>query len=455
MRVILAGAGFEALLTFDTPLTPPEQALLAATVKGFRRAGTARNRGRGRLSAHLEDVERQDVTGAWYALFARRCAHDCCDLSTGTERACAGACHRRRPKQRCLGHIPAGQHGPGCGRAAGGSHRLPAPTWLWTNAPLSSTPACAISMPTRPTSKADVRCRRRCPGATRRMIPAPFSPATMRRCWREPASRRPTTWRKAVGGFVGGAGRGRIGDDAATTSRWYSSYRPRLQLALHTLRSRKAGRATRGDGSIFQIEALAAGQRFAGAILTHDRATAERIRTLLHEKTIFLGGSATAGYGRAVVERGDRRQRLGGSDGQVTDLAAGAAIDCHGAERHPAARRRRIAHTDLPAAGACHLPVMLRFAAKRTEAGGRVQPQMGLADAASAGAASRQCLCPARDGPRERRRTAAMDRCGDRRSANAPSTGWGASQSTGRTLQPTSLSAATARSNSTGGGRWT
>ncbi len=68
MRVILAGAGFEALLTFDTPLTPPEQALLAATVKGFRRAGTARNRGRGRLRAHLEDVERADVTEGWYAL---------------------------------------------------------------------------------------------------------------------------------------------------------------------------------------------------------------------------------------------------------------------------------------------------------------------------------------------------------------------------------------------------
>jgi hypothetical protein len=69
MRVILPGVEFEAALTFDDPLCPEEKGLLGAVVKGFRRAGTARNRGRGRLCARLEDAARQDVTADWYALF--------------------------------------------------------------------------------------------------------------------------------------------------------------------------------------------------------------------------------------------------------------------------------------------------------------------------------------------------------------------------------------------------
>lgn len=68
MRVILAGVSFESQLTFDASLTPSEKALLAALAMSFRRAGTARNRGRGHLVAHLEDEARQDVTSTWYSL---------------------------------------------------------------------------------------------------------------------------------------------------------------------------------------------------------------------------------------------------------------------------------------------------------------------------------------------------------------------------------------------------
>lgn len=68
MRIILAGVSFESQLTFDAPLTSTEKALLAALAMSFRRAGTARNRGRGRLVAHLEDETRQDVTRTWYSL---------------------------------------------------------------------------------------------------------------------------------------------------------------------------------------------------------------------------------------------------------------------------------------------------------------------------------------------------------------------------------------------------
>jgi hypothetical protein len=69
MRVILRGTPFQARLEFDlvpdvedVPLLP----LLAASVLGLRRAGTGRNRGRGRLVATLHEnadgIPGQDVT---------------------------------------------------------------------------------------------------------------------------------------------------------------------------------------------------------------------------------------------------------------------------------------------------------------------------------------------------------------------------------------------------------
>lgn len=55
VRVILREAHFTAQLDFVDKLSGTELALLAACVKGFRRAGTGRNRGLGRLAARLND----------------------------------------------------------------------------------------------------------------------------------------------------------------------------------------------------------------------------------------------------------------------------------------------------------------------------------------------------------------------------------------------------------------
>ncbi len=57
MRVILRGTIFEAQLIFDQPPNDRERALLAVTVLAWRRAGTGRNRGRGRLRAWIQDDE--------------------------------------------------------------------------------------------------------------------------------------------------------------------------------------------------------------------------------------------------------------------------------------------------------------------------------------------------------------------------------------------------------------
>ncbi len=69
LRVILRETHFIAPVTLMRKLNESEQALLAACVMGLRRAGTGRNRGRGRLSATLTDEQTIPLTETWYTLF--------------------------------------------------------------------------------------------------------------------------------------------------------------------------------------------------------------------------------------------------------------------------------------------------------------------------------------------------------------------------------------------------
>ncbi len=80
MRVILRATLFEALLEFVEPPGDYARWLLVACVKAFRRAGTGRNRGRGRLQAELYDQYPVDhatglpvapVTEAWFGEFRK------------------------------------------------------------------------------------------------------------------------------------------------------------------------------------------------------------------------------------------------------------------------------------------------------------------------------------------------------------------------------------------------
>lgn len=69
MRVILRRTPFEALLLSETALQGHELALLAAAVLAFRRAGTGRNRGRGRLEADLLDDKGRSLLADGYQFF--------------------------------------------------------------------------------------------------------------------------------------------------------------------------------------------------------------------------------------------------------------------------------------------------------------------------------------------------------------------------------------------------
>ncbi len=71
MRVILRGTPFEAELNFQQPPSDDERALLAACVKALRRAGTGRNRGRGKVKAALLDADGREVTETHFALFRK------------------------------------------------------------------------------------------------------------------------------------------------------------------------------------------------------------------------------------------------------------------------------------------------------------------------------------------------------------------------------------------------
>jgi len=70
MRVILRDTPFEARLLAERPLEPDELGLLAAALLAFRRAGTGRNRGRGRLEADLRDKGGNSLLNGAYDRFA-------------------------------------------------------------------------------------------------------------------------------------------------------------------------------------------------------------------------------------------------------------------------------------------------------------------------------------------------------------------------------------------------
>ena len=71
MRVILRGTVFWADLEFMEPPIEDDKALLSACIKAFRRVGTGRNRGRGRISAVIYDINGAPVTNIWFDQFRK------------------------------------------------------------------------------------------------------------------------------------------------------------------------------------------------------------------------------------------------------------------------------------------------------------------------------------------------------------------------------------------------
>lgn len=86
---------------------------------------------------------------------------------------------------------------------------------------------------------------------------------------------------------------------------------PERHIAVHTARTRRFGRAmpanvldqSKGDvpGAVYRYDALAAGQTFGAIVVCDNDADVDAIRPLLAGE-VMLGGSRSAGYGRARLE---------------------------------------------------------------------------------------------------------------------------------------------------------
>lgn len=74
------------------------------------------------------------------------------------------------------------------------------------------------------------------------------------------------------------------------------------RIAVHVQRDRQLGRSTKDSGAVFQYEALAAGQWFAGAILIERQDDLELIQELLQAEQAWLGRSRSANYGQVRIE---------------------------------------------------------------------------------------------------------------------------------------------------------
>ncbi len=109
---------------------------------------------------------------------------------------------------------------------------------------------------------------------------------------------------------------------------------PKRWFSIHTARNRRFGRAVKkslaGDeeysGAVYRYEALAAGQTFGALILCDTTEDADRLKILL-EGEVLLGGSRTAGYGKAVIsDIGEHETSWREAGGQLNVTAGGKLI---------------------------------------------------------------------------------------------------------------------------------
>ncbi len=81
-------------------------------------------------------------------------------------------------------------------------------------------------------------------------------------------------------------------------------YKERRRINIHNQRDRKRGRGIEGSGAVFRYETLDAGQTFQAVILFDETDDVKRIKPfLLEPNELWLGGSQSAGYGHAKVDR--------------------------------------------------------------------------------------------------------------------------------------------------------
>jgi CRISPR-associated protein Csx10 len=85
-----------------------------------------------------------------------------------------------------------------------------------------------------------------------------------------------------------------------STSNTILAVRPKRRLSVHINRSITGNTSGENDSQVFRYESIAEGTKFCGAFLSEDEDLLKRIESLIRDKKLNLGGSRTAGYGKAV-----------------------------------------------------------------------------------------------------------------------------------------------------------
>lgn len=80
-------------------------------------------------------------------------------------------------------------------------------------------------------------------------------------------------------------------------------FKPRREIHVH-IGGEERGEVRKGSNTVFQYEALAAGQAWAALIVADDDVDLTRLRQLLAQDThLSLGGSRSAGYGQVTISQ--------------------------------------------------------------------------------------------------------------------------------------------------------
>lgn len=91
-------------------------------------------------------------------------------------------------------------------------------------------------------------------------------------------------------------------DDAFSNSDEIKAISPKKRLAVHINRSITGNTGGDNSSQVFRYESIDEKTRFCGIIISEFKTCLDEIKTLIENKKVNLGGSRTAGYGRAKFQ---------------------------------------------------------------------------------------------------------------------------------------------------------
>ncbi|MBN1657453.1 MAG: hypothetical protein JXA93_03580 [Anaerolineae bacterium] len=368
MRVVLRRTCFEALLTFPLGTKPDDLPLLAACILALRRAGTGRNRGRGKLQASLWTDVRGcpgvEITSQQFQVFARDFRRTAEVEPEGNDRKITEAENSKEPVDFPVPCVL--------------TYEIEAQQPLLLTR-IEGDPNSSVSYPYIPGSairgaliarylaSSDASLDLAAPVKGKRSL---FFDGSTRFLNAYPLDRfekrtlpTPLSWVREKGTELEGGAEiydlavedivldepkavgvpfcrvfppsnsQDLDSDVGTALPIVEFAVPRWQINVHTARNRVKGRAigsstgTSDDqGAVFRYQSIAAGQRFGGVILVSNADDLKVLRDLLADGDLWVGRSRSAGYGRVCILNVQEPDNWREVETEITDLKPGAQV---------------------------------------------------------------------------------------------------------------------------------